>query len=452
MKKENVSIIIKYLILFVLILTALVQVAKLWLDIPSYALLLENYTSDEQILERDRNYVNIILPATIGIRRDDGLYYTITNKVKGYEDFLLSCDGIIQKSIGNKETARTVEVDDFDFSLNYILIDYPFDLSKDVFFNMYHVDGYPDFPELIDYILIESTTGKSEKNRVFIHDAKLDEMREFSVDYNDVYIEVDVLNYTSLQGIYDKNIKYQLSREADYYFDSTFLLPRNNEYAILNNDINPYLPFYDGENFLLTDLNAFVKDFMGNKISPEPSVIKNSAVYIDDSAVIKYSNNGVFEYIEGIDKRGVRKNFLVDFAAGIDFVDKKVDKGLVEYYLNSYEYLDDGLHIYYDLGYNGIKFDFSEKCKENDMLYPMEIVVYNGKMVYFKWLLRFMPDMIQQPERIMLSYDEGLKRIEASGKKCDKVELIYSSDDEDLPRLMWKFISGDEELKEVVSE
>ncbi len=451
MKKKNIRYVIKYMLLFVLIIGAGVQTAKLWLDIPSYSKLLENISTGENTIESEQNNVDIVVPSAVGIKiEEDDAYYMVNDKLKGYEVFLDSCNHMIVSGINKKYIAK-IPSEDFDFGASYIIIDYPFKVDKELFFTMYRADEYDDFPEYIDYILIKSDIDDVEGNRVFIHSVEDDMLYEHSVNYNDVYLYVEALNDTKKYAIYDQNISYELSENSEYNFKKTFLLPNNMEYAMLNYSVEPYIPFVDDEKILEKELTAFVGDFLQNKEALSPSIINENMVYIGDNAVVKYSKNGVFEYIQGIDKRDVKENFLLDFSKGIDFIDKKIDKGLVEYYLNSYEYKDDGLHIYYDLGYNGIVFDMTDISADNNIAYPMEVLVYNGKVVYFKWLLRFMPEIIKQPERIMLSYDYAMKDVKDG--ICDDLKLVYRTVEDGSPMLNWLIVDGDKKYyREVESE
>ncbi len=451
MKKTTIKYLIKYMFLFILIIGAGVQTAKLWFDIPTYSMLVESIATRESTIENEKNNVDIVVPSAVGIKIEkDDSYYVVNDKVKGYDVFLDSCNHIIVSGVNNAYLNK-IKSKDFDFEDSYIIIDYPFKVDKELFFTMYRASEYKDFPEHVDYILIKSDMDNSDGNRVFIHSVEEDVLYEHTVNYDDIYLYAEALNDTKEYAIYDQNIRYELSENSEYNFKKTFLLPNNMDYAMLNYSIEPYIPFVDGEDILEPELSSFVGDFLQNKEALNPSLINKNMVYIDDNAVVKYSKSGVFEYIQGIDRRSVKKNFLLDFSKGIDFIDKKINKELVEYYLNSYEYKDDGLHIYYDVGYNGIVVDMEELCMDNSMTYPMELLVYNGKVVYFKWLLRFMPDIIKQPERILLSYDYAMSDIEDGD--CDELQLVYRAGADEQAVLNWLIIDdGKKYFREVESE
>ncbi len=442
MKNDNLLQVLKYIILFFLIVLLTFQTTKLWLDIPKYSMVWDifDFTKDNVIADEN---VNIALPSTVGIKDDkNGYYYMMSDNIKGYSEFLSSCTNIVTAAIKNKRSA-IIDFDDFDFDKSYTFIYYPFNVKRSLFFNVYGTNEYDEFPDFIDYIFIESNEAGSDNSKVFIHSTYDDAFYEYIAANDDIFIDLEVVSYTKTESVYDTNIAYKLSVSSDNKFNKVFLIPVDNQFVMLNYTINPYIPFLE-DNKIDDKINDFVmKFFDGKKISETRTA--QEVMYIENLAVIKYKKNGLFEYIEGSNEELSDVNFILDFAKGIDFIKKKIDRSDVEYYLNSYEYKDDGLHIYYDVGYNDIKWEFDMLCESCDMKFPMEVIVRNGKVVNFKWFVKFMPEIIKQPERIDLKYKKAFSVLKEQGySNFDKVQLVYKLEEDDIATLNWLFTKGEE--------
>ncbi len=443
MKDSKLLAFLKYIVLFLLSMLLVLQAVKLWLDVPKYSMLLDLIGRNQDGLANEQN-VSIALPSTVGIKDEDcNCYYVMNNKVKGYSDFLESCKNIIASSIKNNSFSK-IDSDDFDFSKPYTVIVYPFSVSKELLLNAYSINAGSDFPNYVDYILIETNNDGKYDNKVYFHSSVEDILYGHKVNYEEVFIDLDLLNYNRKEKIYDSNIQYDLSLNSGDGFKSMFLVPRNDKFAALNYKINPYIPFFEEDGVKEDELYDFVSPFFDDRKSVKKTNVDSQIVFIENDAVVKYDKSGLIEYIEGSNQDIAQNNFILDFSAGIEFIDKKIDKGLVEYYLNSYAYDVDGLHIYYDIAYNGIKWEFDNIYANYGMKYPMEVIVKNGKVVKLKWILRFMPEIIQQAERIKLSYSDNFKAYyDEKLSNFEKVELTYKVDEGESAILNWLFDKGE---------
>ncbi len=443
MKNSKLLLFLKYIFLIFLVFLLVVQALKLWLDIPKYSMLFDLVSSNEENLAKEQN-VSIALPSTVGIKDEDcDCYYVMNNKVKGYSDFLESCKNIIAAGIRNKPFTQ-IDSEDFDFSKPYTIIVYPFSVSKNLLLNVYSVSDNGDFPDYVDYILIETSKDDRDNNKVYFHSSVEDVLYGHKVSYEEAFIDLDLINYNRREKIYDSNIQYDLSLDSGEGFKSMFLVPRNNKFAVLNYKINPYIPFFDEEELKEEELYDFILPFFGDRKSVKKTTVDNQIIFIENEAVLKYDKTGLLEYIEGVNQELAQNNFILDFSAGVEFINKKIDKGLVEYYLSNYAYDVDGLHIYYDIGYNGIKWEFDSIYSKYAMRYPMEVIVKNGKVVKLKWILRFMPEIIQQAERINLSYVDNFKTYyDENLSNFEEVELTYKISDDQSSVLNWLFEKSD---------
>ncbi len=453
MKKNKRSIIINLIILVLLILISLIQVIKVWFGIQTYPQLMEFIIPTKVSSVVDKERFNEVNPSSIAITEgEDKLYYTVSETSAVYTDLYRSYLNILKTTI-NKNSINKYETSNFEYTDKHILVLYPFEVTKKQMLASFSINANSDFPETFDDIIVSIATKDIDEISVYVHNTEDDYIYEYNIKKEDVFIDNEILSYILEDKSYDEGIGYVSSRKAEYDFSNLFLLPKNGENLTVVNNINPYIPFITEEKIDTDSLTDFVSVFFGGSNISGSVGSEDNVVFTDNRAVVKYNKDGLLEYISGYKSDVLKEDFIKDFSVVSEFINKKIDKSLIEYYIDGYEYLEDGLHFYYNVGYNKIIWQPTASLqKKYNIKTPIEVVIKNGEVVYFRWLVRLMPELIKQPEVIKINYKDILRDIDKENTK--KIALVYKWEKEENQLGLYLAIYGLDDIRfiEVESE
>lgn len=218
-----------------------------------------------------------------------------------------------------------------------------------------------------------------QTNKVFVFVLEEKELRECNKKINSYINKMEGKGFPP----YISSLKNDIE-----LFGENVLLPLPTDNDLHYNSFSIKNPFITDENFANEDLENFVNGFFDNPNVKWTIKTSNGMIYGDDNALVKYSNNGVFEYSSILSNNDSLLDLSERFNVAESFLTNDILLSTQGYYLDSYIKRDGKTTFYYEYEYDGLPLFMEEfQQQTNNKYYPMEITIENGKVVKYKRVL-----------------------------------------------------------------
>jgi len=427
-----------------LIVVSLYQVATLWFDNVSdrnvfYSLIKDTANKIfEPRLENEKEYM--IKPETMGayLALSDKDFTVVPRSNPSNKKILSASTVVIEKALkeGKEEEAEEAS---FIWQKRGFCFELPMEMSKEQLKSDFKLNSSA-------IKLLNSTTmigivpiaDEDKKILIYMMDKETNKLIVYRTDKKGIAEEVRLLEAElnglekTEKGAYISTLKNDISLFANPVL---ILLPSNNVNYF--EKIKLSLPFLDkeGKVFLEEELENYVDKFFKNPNVKWSVQNKDVMIYGDDASLVKYSKQGLIEYTAIQSTEVINPNLSGDYNVAYSFLMNDKIMQNEDFYLKDYKTEKTKTIFNFSYGYDGYPLCLdNELLKANNMIYPVEITVENGKVLKYRRLLFEMELQNRQYsfkgqfERVL---NEFLENNKVAERELEDMYLGYSFKDKE---------------------
>lgn len=389
---------IKAVVLCLLIISSIYQTIMLWFDNVSdrnfFYSLIDKATVrlKDSKTSMDKQYM--ISPKQLGVYLGaSDKDFTILKKGDMEYDYNIiysECIKVIIKAINKDNLSKTKINKEELWEDRGIVFNLPLsisnaDLAKDLNINQSAFEGLSSLKSIV----IIPAKEKNNFLKVFLIDELTNDIYGFTLAEKEVRESNIILN-DLISKAENKNMPIYIStlkNDIDL-FEGNILLPLASENMTYCSSLKLSTPYVLNNTFQKEKLEKYINSFFVNPNVKWTTQNNDVMIYGDDNALVRYNKNGLLEYSSIVNNQYSAQSISDSFNVAERFL--KIDSLLFEdgYYLIKYIEEKDKAIFYYGYSYEGFPLHLEDKLlSDNNMKYPIEIIVEKGKVVKCKRLV-----------------------------------------------------------------
>lgn len=421
---------IKMIILGMLIFISIYQTGKLWFEDTSdrnffYDRTKTVGTVDDGLSTEE----NFIVPMQLGvfINSSDIEYSVVNFGDNSYDNILSSSLDILGKCLekGTKVLSST-DINEL-WKKQHVVLVLPFaytgnDLTEGFSLQESKIVDV----ETVNAVYIIPADDEQSSVHVYL-EGDDDKFHQYQINTDQVIISNEVLNYYLKTGLPEQELDGYVSTRMYpmLHFDRTLLLPLVSGDIRYHRNLFWEIPFVSDDVIDEEGIRYLARPFFNNPDVLSSIIINDEIRLSAENMTVRYNTKGVFEYV--LVEKSDEATMLPDAVAlSKQFLGLLDRNAAIEYCLEDYEIINDGIKVYYNLAYNGFPVPMSKAAiKVFEMDYAVEVTVRGNRVVHFKSLIRSIPDRLPQFEVFNMPYIDALDQLLADTDLTSNIDSMY---------------------------